>query len=131
MPVFVEGLLQIDSERAPAANSDAYRFVVRDAYLLAGRGLPTGLDGRVLMSLRDRGEIPPVARAADRDLDHELLELAHRTREPAGNWAHVATQVRQGVLAQLRAEEARQAHAEQTAFCERIAQGVHGARSEP
>jgi hypothetical protein len=47
-----------DPELAPPVCSEAYRTVIRDAYLIAGRQLPVLLDGRWAMRLRDAQQIP-------------------------------------------------------------------------
>ena len=85
-PVFDQlGMLRLDARRryVPPVGSEAYRIVVRDAYLLAGRLLPVDVDGRKLMALRHQRQIPPAARRPVRSDDQrELAELAHRTGEP-------------------------------------------------
>jgi len=129
-PRFSEGLPVIDPELAPPPSSDAYRSVIRDAYLIAGRQVPLTLDGRSTMHLRDIGAIPPAERRAG-DIDRDLIELAHRTGQPQRTWAHVPRGVRTGILAELRAIDARTAHAETQAFREQIAQAITPNRSAP
>jgi hypothetical protein len=123
LPVFSDGLAVINPELAPPPESDAYRTVIRDAYLIAGRRLPLMLDGRTTMRLRDTGAIPPADRRG-RELDRDLIELAHRTGQPQATWAHVRPALRAGILAELRATDARQARAETQAFREHIAQTI-------
>jgi hypothetical protein len=122
-PLFSDGLPVIDPELAPPPSSDAYRSVIRDAYLIAGRQLPLMLDGRSTMHLRDTGAIPPADRRAG-DIDRDLIELAHRTGQPQSTWTHVRPVVRTSILAELRATDARIAHAETQAFREQIAQAI-------
>jgi hypothetical protein len=121
MPVFSAGLPVIDVELAEGMGahpgSGYYDATIRDAYLVAGQDLPTLLDGRWTMRLRDTGEIPPAGR---RDTgDWNLVELARRTAEPAARWAHVPPVLRDEMLAALRADEARAARAELQAFHDR------------
>ena len=113
------GMLRLDQQAryVPPAGSDAYRMVVRDAYLLAGRLLPADVDGRKLMALRHQRQIPPaVRRPIPTDDQRELAELAHRTREPLGLLAQLSPAYRQAWLAQLRAEEAQRAQQDVLAF---------------
>jgi hypothetical protein len=123
LPVFSDGLAVINPQLAPPAESDAYRTVIRDAYLIAGCRLPLMLDGRTTMRLRDTAAIPPADRRG-RELDRDLTELAHRTGQPQATWAHVRPELRAGILAELRATDARQARAETQAFREHIAQTI-------
>jgi hypothetical protein len=123
-PVFADGLPVIDPELAPPPSSDAYRTVIRDAYLLAERPLPLALDGRTTMHLRDSGAIAPADRRHAGEIDRDLIELAHRTGQPHSTWAHVPDHVRTGILADLRAADARTAHAETQAFREQIARAI-------
>jgi hypothetical protein len=121
VPVFSAGLPVIDVELAEGMgahpSSGYYDATIRDAYLVAGQDLPTLLDGRWAMRLRDSGEIPPAGR---RDTgDWNLLELVRRTGEPAARWARVPPVLRDEMLACLRADEARQARAELDAFHDR------------
>jgi hypothetical protein len=123
VPMFSGGLPVVDVELAEAMGahpgSGYYDAVIRDAYLIAGRQLPTLLDGRWTMHLRDRGHIPPADR---RDTaDWNLAELIRRTGEPAGLWRQVAPVLRDEILARLRADEARQAHADLLAFHDQLA----------
>ena len=117
----------------PPVASDAYRMVVRDAYLLAGRLLPVDVDGRKEMALRHQRQIPPAARRAVRtDDQRELAELAHRTREPVGLLARLSPAYRQAWLARLRAEEAQRAQQDVLAFkaqLQRIAEYADQRRS--
>ncbi|MGA2014892.1 MAG: hypothetical protein ABSH51_30800, partial [Solirubrobacteraceae bacterium] len=113
------GMLRLDPQAryVPPAGSDAYRMVLRDAYLLAGRLLPVDVDGRKLMTLRHQRQIPPaVRRPILSDDQRELAELAHRTREPLGLLARLSPAYRQAWLARLRAEEAQRAQQDVLAF---------------
>jgi hypothetical protein len=113
------GMLRLDPQAryVPPVASDAYRMIVRDAYLLAGRLLPVDVDGRKEMALRHQRQIPPAARRAVRtDDQRELAELAHRTREPLGLLARLSPAYRQAWLARLRAEEAQRAQQDVLAF---------------
>jgi hypothetical protein len=121
VPVFSAGLPVLDVELAEAMGahpgSGYYDATIRDAYLIAGQDLPTLLDGRWTMRLRDSGEIPPAAR---RDTgDWNLVELVRRTGEPAARWVRVPPVLRDEMLAALRADEARAARAELQAFHDR------------
>ena len=83
----------------PPAGSDAYRMVVRDAYLLAGRLLPVDVDGRKQMALRHQRQIPPAdRRPVLTDEQRELAELAHRTGEPSRLLARLSPEYRRAWL---------------------------------
>jgi len=120
-PVFDRlGILQLYSEArggVPAVDSESYRLVVRDAYLLAGRNLPVEVDGRKQMALRHQRQLDPAARRpALSDEQRELAELAHRTGEPLQTLARLAPSYRQSLLSRLRAGDARRAAREIIAF---------------
>jgi hypothetical protein len=121
VPVFSAGLPVVDVELAEAMGahpgSGYYDATIRDAYLIAGQHLPTLLDGRWTMRLRNSGEIPSAARQDTGDWN--LVELVRRTGEPTARWAHVPPVLRDEMLAALRADEARQARAELQAFHDR------------
>jgi hypothetical protein len=124
-PVFDQlGMLRLDADAryVPPVGSEAYRIVVRDAYLLAGRLLPVDVDGRKLMALRHQRQIPPAARRPVRSDDQrEVAELAHRTGQPLGVLTRLAPAYRQAWLAGLRAEEAKRAQQDVLAFKARLA----------
>jgi hypothetical protein len=130
IPVFSGGLPVTDPELAPPVRSEAYRTVIRDAYLIAGRQLPVLLDGRWAMRLRDAQQIPPAQRHVG-ELDRELAELAHRTGQPLATLTRVRAEVRAGILAHLRAAEARQARAQTQAFHEQLAQALNPDHQPP
>ncbi len=118
------GMLRLDprARLVPAAGSDAYRMVVRDAYLLAGRLAPVDVDARKQMALRHLGEIPPaVRRPVPSNDQRELAELAHRTGQPLGVLVRLAPGYRQAWLARLRVQEAQQAWREVLAFKAQLA----------
>ena len=101
----------------PPVDSDQYRIIVRDAYLLAGRQLPVSVDGRKQMALRYQGKLQPAARRPQPDeQQRELSELAHRTGQPANLLSRLSPAYRQAWLAQLRGEDAQHARAEIMAF---------------
>lgn len=50
VPLLVDGELVVDIGWAPARNSDEYRTVLRDAYLLTNGWLPGHVDGRAEMA---------------------------------------------------------------------------------
>jgi hypothetical protein len=117
------GMLELDPQAryVPPASSDAYRMIVRDAHLLAGRALPVDVDGRKLMALRQQHQIPPAARRTPlTDDQRELAELAHRTGEPFGLLARLSPDYRRAWLVQLRTEEARRAQQDILAFKARL-----------
>ena len=117
------GMLQLDphARYVPPADSDTYRSVVRDAYLLAGRLLPVDVDGRKLMALRHQHQIPPAARRPiPTDEQRELAELAHRTREPVRLLARLSPEYRRAWLVRLRVEEARRTQQDMLAFRARL-----------
>jgi hypothetical protein len=124
-PVFDQlGMLRLDADAryVPPVGSEAYRIVVRDAYLLAGKQLPVDVDGRKLMALRHQRQIPPAARRPVRSDDQrEVAELAHRTGQPLGVLTRLAPAYRQAWLAGLRAEEAQRAQQDVLAFKARLA----------
>ena len=116
-------MLQLDphARYVPPADSDTYRSVVRDAYLLAGRLLPVDVDGRKLMALRHQHQIPPAARRPIPTDEHrELAELAHRTREPVRLLARLSPEYRRAWLVRLRVEEARRTQQDMLAFRARL-----------
>ena len=118
------GMLRLNPEAKviPPAGSDAYRMVVRDAYLLAGRRLPVDVDGRTQMALRHQRQIPPAdRRPVYSDEERELLELAHRTGQPLRTLTRLSDGFRRGWLAQLRAREAERARREAAEFKARLA----------
>ena len=53
--------LDPDARFVPPAGSDAYRMVVRDAYLLAGRLLPVDVDGRKQMACATSASCRPLS----------------------------------------------------------------------
>src|SRR5450755_2512652 len=118
------GMLRLDADAryVPSVGSDAYRIVVRDAYLLAGKQLPVDVDGRTLMALRHQRQISPAARRPVRSDDQrEVAELAHRTGQPLGVLTRLAPAYRQAWLAGLRAQEAQRAQQDVLAFKARLA----------
>lgn len=125
-PVFEGGLPAVDVELADAMGlhpgNSYYDSVIRDAYLIAGRQVPVGLDGRWAMLMRDRGDIPPAARPRRHAGDWTLLELARRTGQPPRAWERVPAELRDGLLADLRTAEATTARAELQAFHDRLSQ---------
>jgi hypothetical protein len=119
------GMLRLDPQAryVPSVGSDAYRMVVRDAYLLAGRLLPVDVDGRKQMALRHHGAIPSaVRRPVLSDDQREVAELAHRTGEPLGVLVRLAAGYRQAWLARLRVQEAQEAGRELLAFKAQLAE---------
>lgn len=115
-PLFEAGLLQLDHDArsgVPPVSSDAYRMVLRDAYLLAGLKPPLHADGRATMALRHQGQIPPVERRPRPDQEQlEVAELARRTGEPIGLLARTDRDYRRDWLVRLRADDARQGREE-------------------
>jgi len=125
-PVFDRlGMLALDPDArggVPPVDSDSYRMIVRDAYLLAGRQLPIDVDGRKQMALRHQRQLDPAARRrAPTEQQRELSELAHRTGQPTSQLARLSPTYRQTWLAQLRAEDAQRARAEIIAFKHKLA----------
>jgi hypothetical protein len=106
----------------PPVDSDQYRMIVRDAYLLAGRQLPVDVDGRKQMALRHEDKLQPATRRpAPSEQLRELSELAHRTGQPITQLARLSPAYRQTWLAQLRGEDAQRASREILAFKAQIA----------
>jgi hypothetical protein len=106
----------------PPIDSDQYRMIVRDAYLLAGRQLPADVDGRKLMALRHQGKLDPaVRRPPPSAQQRELGELAHRTGQPTSQLARLSPAYRQAWLVQLRQHDAQRAWHEIIAFKQHIA----------
>ena len=129
-PVFDRlGMLALDHDArggVPPVDSDQYRIIVRDAYLLAGRQLPAGVDGRKQMALRYQRKLQPAARRPQPDeQQRELSELAHRTGQPASLLSRLSPAYRQTWLAQLRREDAQRARAEIMAFKHKLANITH------
>jgi len=69
-PIIVNGELQIraDAAFAPAPTNPLYRQTLRDAYLLAGKWAPLGMDGRADMA----ADPERVQRVVDEDGEHTL-----------------------------------------------------------
>jgi len=132
-PLFEAGMLQLDHDArcgVPPAGSDAYRIVLRDAYLLAGLG-PLDADGRAIMALRHQGQIPPAERRSGPDQEQlELAELARRTREPISLLRRLSAGYRQAWLARQRQHDAQRARREMIELRERISQ-IHDRPSSP
>jgi hypothetical protein len=125
-PVFDRlGMLVLNDQArggVPSIDSDRYRMIIRDAYLLAGKQLPADVDGRKLMALRYEGKLDPaVRRPAPSEEQRELGELAHRTGQPTRLLARLAPVHRQAWLMQLRCEDAQRARREIIAFKQQIA----------
>jgi len=112
-PVLDHGFLTVDEAAAswaPAPNTEAYRCVARDAYLLAGACLPPHLDGRTTMSMRARGQLPPANRTPRHS---ELIELAHRTGMSLRQAARIAEPLRAAMLTSIHLADA--CHARESA----------------
>ena len=84
------GMLALDPDArggVPPVDSDSYRMIVRDAYLLAGRQLPVDVDGRKQMALRYQRQAGPrrAPASAERAAARAVRARApHRpTRQPA------------------------------------------------
>ena len=125
------GLLRIDLDArfVPPAGSDTYRMVVRDAYLLAGRLLPVGVDGRKQMAMRHARQLPCAERRPRlTDEQRELAELAHLTGESIQLLARLALEFRRSWLARLRAEQADRARREILEFKARLEEARDEAR---
>jgi hypothetical protein len=125
-PIFDRlGMLTLNHQArggVPPIDSDQYRMIVRDAYLLAGKQLPVDVDARKLMALRHQGKLEPaVRRRAPSDEQRELGELAHRTGQPTSRLAGLSPGYRQAWLVQLRQHDAQRARREIIAFKQQIA----------
>ena len=125
-PIFDRlGMLALDHGARgsiPPVDSDQYRMIVRDAYLLAGRQLPVDVDGRKQMALRHQDKLQPAARRpAPSEPQRELAELAHRTGQPVSLLSRLSPAYRQTWLARLRGEDAQRAWREIIAFKDQIA----------
>ncbi len=110
-PVLDHGFLTVDEAQAawaPAPNTEAYRCVARDAYLLAGACLPPHLDGRTEMSMRANGQLSPANRLP-RHPDRELIELAHRTGMSSQQAARIAEPLRAAMLTSIHLKDAQDA----------------------
>jgi hypothetical protein len=106
----------------PPVDSDQYRMIVRDAYLLAGRQLPVDVDARKQRALRHQDKLQPAARRpAASEPQRELAELAHRTGQPISQLGRLTPAYRQAWLARLRQHDAQRAWREIIAFKEQIA----------
>lgn len=119
------GLLRVDPDArfVPPAGTDAYRMVVRDAYLLDGRRLPVDVDGRKQMAMRHQRQLPRAERRPRlTDEQRELAELAHLTGESIQLLARLALAFRRSWLARLRAEQAERARREILEFKARLAE---------
>ncbi len=124
-PTFDKDGLVLDDELvaiyAPAANTDAYRMALRDAYLLAGVRLPYELDGRVEMAMREDGRLERRARAERPAVEElELRELAHRAGESISVLRGLSPSYRQAWLQRARRADADQARADAAALREQI-----------
>jgi hypothetical protein len=131
VPVFEKHMPVVDVERADAIGAHPgnayYDSVIRDAFLIAGRQVPVGLDGRWAMLMRHRGDLE-LARRPRRETDWDLIELIRRTGDRADTWTRVAPSVRGELLARLRADEASRARADLEAFHDQLA---HRASVQP
>ena len=108
---------------APAANTSAYRIVIRDAYLLAGHPLPLDVDGRRQMALRHQRQLEPAQRRERPAVEElELRELAHRTGEPISLLRRISPGYRQAWLQRQRQQDAAQARADTAAFRQQLAE---------
>ncbi|MDP8910218.1 MAG: hypothetical protein M3N47_14130, partial [Chloroflexota bacterium] len=116
-PLIVNGELLLHGGWAPPANSDEYRIVLRDAYLLSRGHLAPHVDGRAQMAINtERLTGGRIGRAAagpypdDRDrhdrVDRDVLELARRAGISLADAQHISPDVRSDVLAQLRLRDA-------------------------
>jgi hypothetical protein len=124
-PTFDKDGLVLDDELvaiyAPAANTDAYRMALRDAYLLAGVRLPYELDGRVEMAMREDGRLERRARPERPAVEElELRELAHRAGESISVLRGLSPSYRQAWLQRARRADADQARADAAALREQI-----------
>jgi hypothetical protein len=127
-PVFDQlGMLELDPDarcRVPPANSEHYRMVVRDAYLLAGKQLPVDVDGRKQMALRHQGQLDRAERRPPASLQElELRELAHRTGQPIRVLRGLSPAYRSAWLADQRQQDAQRARAEILTFKQQLANG--------
>jgi hypothetical protein len=127
-------VLQLDESRvalAPAAHTDAYRTVIRDAHLLAGNTLPLELDGRRQMALRYQGELEPAQRPKRPSVEQlELRELSHRTGQPLSLLRLISVTYREAWLTQARQQDAAQARADALAMRAALA-ALHDRPSQP
>ncbi|MDP8908355.1 MAG: hypothetical protein M3N47_04395, partial [Chloroflexota bacterium] len=116
-PLIVNGELQLHGGWAPPANSDEYRIVLRDAYLLSRGHLAPHIDGRAEMAINTErltagrtgaaaaGPYPDGPDRRDR-VDRDVLELARRSNISLADAHRISPDVRSDVLAQLRRRDA-------------------------
>lgn len=109
-------VLEDHSFLPPAA--DSFRQLVeRDALLLAGRPLPTRLDGRRMMRDRDTGYADPSPFDPHRvQVEAEILELARLETLTVAQVLRLGDELREDMLATARARAARQQAAERQRF---------------
>jgi hypothetical protein len=132
-PLIVDDELQIQAGWAPAYNSAAYRGVARDAHLVAHGEMSPEFDGRSQMSdkasrydidTETRQALPgpypaPEARSSA-PVDRDIAELAHHSDLSLEQAAQVAPDIRDELLARIRAEQASRVREEQAALHARL-----------
>ena len=128
-PVLAYGSLLVDEAQAswaPAPNSEAYRSVARDAYLLAGAPLPPHLDGRTAMSMRAHGQLAPATRPTGYYPDRGVTELAHRGRLSLQQAARIAEPLRTALLTSMRLKDAQDARESTARLGRALSQATSG-----
>ena len=130
-PLLVDGELVVDDGWAPARNSDEYRTVLRDAYLLTNGWLPGHVDGRAAMADNTarltharRGHATPGPYLAPQrrpTVERDVLELAKRAGLTLEQAQRVQPEVRAGLLAQLRRRDAETVRRDAAALRQRLA----------
>ena len=116
-PLIVDGELVlrdvVGACAPPAVNSDEYRIILRDAYLLNRGRFASHVDGRTQMSVNSErvtgghtgraaaGPYPDDRERRDR-VDRDVLELARRTAMSVADAQRVTPDVRASVLADVR-----------------------------
>jgi hypothetical protein len=123
--MIIDGELQILADWAPAAGSDAYRSVARDAHLLDCGWLPLDLDGRAFMCTHastydpatgtrrtTSGPYPAPEPRSRAQTARDVLELAHHSGLSRDQAERIAPAVRAALLAEIRAKHARRVREE-------------------
>jgi len=142
-PLIIDGELQVHADWAPAAGSDAYRSVARDAHLLDQGWLPLNLDGRAAMRANAStydpatgthrttpGPYPAPEQRSRTQTDRDVLELAHHSGLSRDEAERVAPAVREALLGEIRAKNARRVRAERADLQRRLTEHAYQSRTD-
>lgn len=142
-PLIIDGELQIHADWAPTASSDTYRSVARDAHLLDQGWLPLDLDGRAAMRTNAStydpatgthqatpGPYPAPEQRSRTHTDRDVQELAQHSGLSRDQAERVAPAVREALLADIRAKNARRMRAERADLQRRLSELADHSRTD-